>query len=162
MSGKRYWAVMIKQSLAGFIVVFLIGVLIDYFNSTSDSRSPFAAGALACAFYVAASFALTLVGTLSKALYLWLLSGDDMVDGILDEMRGLKLPPPRGDQHKDYDYLNQLVNDDEVDATDRVRAAAFTGAYNVLMSQGLFRALSLRKALDAAVLRYSMEAPQRT
>ena len=77
-------------------------------------------------------------------------------------MRGLKLPPPRVGQHKDYDYLNQLVNDDEVDVTDRVRAAAFTGAYNVLMSQGLFRALSLRKALDSAVLRYAMEAPQRT
>ena len=162
MSGKRFWAVMIKQSLAGIIVVFLIGVLIDYFNSPPDSRSPFTAGALACALYLVASFALALVGTLSKVVYLWLLSGDDMVDGIMDEMRGLNLPPPRSDQHKDYDYLNQLVNDDQADATDRVRAAAFTGAYNVLMGQGLFRALSLRKALDSAVLRYFQEAPQRT
>ena len=161
MSGKRFWAVMIKQSLAGIIVVFLIGVLIDYLNSAPDSRSPLTAGALACGLYLVASLAFTLIGALSKTIYLWLLSGDDMVDGILDEMRGLKLPPPRRDQYKDYDYLNQLVNDDEADAIDRVRAASFTGAYNVLMAQGIFRSLSLRKALDAAVLRYAQEAPER-
>ena len=162
MSGKRYWAVMMKQSLAAIIVVFLIGVLIDYFNNAPDSRSPFTVGAITCAIYFAASFALALVGALSKFVYLWLLSGDDMVDGILDELRGLKLPPPRSDQYKDYDYLNQLANDDQADATDRVRAASFTGAYNLLMGQGIFRALSLRKALDAALLRYAQEAPQRT
>ena len=162
MSGKRFWVVMIKQSLAGIIVVFLIGVLIDHLNSASDSRSPFTAGAIACTLYFLASLALALIGALSKAVYLWLLSGDDMVDSILEEMRGLKLPPPGSDQFKDYDYLGQLVNDDGADATDRIRAATFTGAYNVLMMQGLFRALSLRKALDSAVLRYSKQAPQRT
>ena len=83
MSGKRFWAVMIKQSLAGIIVVFLIGVLIDYLNSAPDSRSPLTAGALACSLYLVASLAFTLIGALSKTIYLWLLSGDDMVDGIL-------------------------------------------------------------------------------
>jgi hypothetical protein len=161
MSGKRFWAVLIKQSLAGLIVVFLIGILFDYLSNEPDGRSPLTAGAVACALYIVASLIIGLIGTLSKALYLWLFTGDDMVDTILDEMRGLQLPPPRSDQHKNYDYLNQLVNDDEARTIDRVRAASFTGAYNVLMGQGLFRALSLRKALDAAALRYYQEAPQR-
>jgi hypothetical protein len=131
MSGKRFWAVMIKQAIAGVIVVFLIGVLVDYLNSAPDSRSPFWAGIVACAIYLLASLVFTLLRVISKIIYLWLLSGDDMVDGILDEMRALKLPPPRSDQYKDYDYLNQLVNDDDANANDRVRAAMFTGAYNV-------------------------------
>ena len=160
MSGKRYWATMIKQSLAGFAVVFLIGVLFDYFTSSPDRRTPIMAGAFACGLYLVASLALAMIGALSKSIYLWLLAGDDMVDSILDEMRGLSLPPPRADQHKDYDYLNQIVNDDSAETLDRVRAAKFTGAYDVLMMQGLFRALTLRKALDAAVLRYAQLAPQ--
>ena len=160
MSGKRYWATMIKQSLAGIAVVFLIGVLFDYFSFSPERRSPIMAGAVACGLYLVASLALTAIGALSKSIYLWLLAGDDMVDGIIDEMRGLSLPAPRADQHKDYDYLNQIVNDDTAETLDRVRAAKFTGAYDVLMMQGLFRALALRKALDMAVLRYAQLAPQ--
>ena len=161
MANKRYWAVVIKQSFAALVIIFLIGVLFDHFNNSSYNRSPISSGAIACVIYIGLTTALMMIHALSNTLYLWLLSGDDMVDGILDEMRSLRLPPPTNDQYADYDYLNQLANDDEANPTDRVRAASFTGAYNVLMAQGIFRALSLRKALDLAVMRYSQEAPQR-
>lgn len=161
MAGKRYWAVMIKQSLAGIIVAFFFGVIFDVFTNYPGSRSPLTAGLVACVVYWFASLTIALMGALSNALYLWLLSGDDMVDGILEEMRSLKLPPPRSGQSKNYDYLSQLAFDDEAEVIDRVRAASFTGAYNVLMSKGIFRTLAIRKALDAAVMRYSQEAPQR-
>ena len=161
MSGKRYWAVVVKQLLASIVLVFMLGFLLDLFLSDSDSRNPVMTGLAALGFYMIASLACIIINALSNALYLWLLSGDDMVDGILDEMRVLKLPPPRSDQHKDYEYLYEVVNDEEANTLDRVRAASFTGSYDVLMKQGIFRALSIRKALDAAVLRYAQLAPQR-
>jgi hypothetical protein len=161
MSGKRYWASTIKRLLTAVCVVFLIGVMFDYFVSLPDRRSPFATGAIACGLFFVASFIVSLIDALSKGVYLWLFSGNDMVEGILDEMRAHHLPPPRYDQHKDFDYLIEIANDDKADTLDRVRAASFSGAYNALMMQGIFRALSLRRALDAAVLRYAELAPLR-
>jgi hypothetical protein len=159
--GKRYWAVLIKQFLLSAAFVFGAGALYDYLASDEFSRSPFTAGLVTLGVYLVASFILTFVNAITGALYLWLFAGSDMVDGMVAEMHAAKLPPPRRFDPKNFGYLLDFANDEGAPATDRVRAASFYSSYSVLMSRSIFKALSLRRALDNAVLRYAKEAPDR-
>jgi hypothetical protein len=161
MAGKRYWAIAIKQLLISLIVVFLIGALYDYSTNDSDYRSPLMAGLVGIAIYIFLSVCLSILNAMSGAFYLWIFAGNDMVSSILDDLRASRIPPPRPDQPKNFDYLEMLANDESESANDRVRAAVLLGGYNAAMVRGLFRSLAMRKALDEGVLRYSQEAPQR-
>ena len=160
MVGKRYWAVLIKQSLLVFAIIFVTGVIFDHLTNDASSRNPIAAGLIAIAAYLAVTTIIGLLHAISQALYLWLFSGNDMVGSMLDDLRSSRLPPPNASQPKNFDYIEQLANDEEASANDRVRAAVLYGGYNAAMMRGLFRALALRKALDEAVLRYAQEAPK--
>ena len=159
MVGKRYWAVLIKQSLLVFAIVFVTGVILDHFANDAGSRSPISVGLFSVAAYLAVTTIIGLLHTVSQALYLWLFSGNDMVGSMLDDLRSSKLPPPNDSQPKNFDYIEQLANDEEASPNDRVRAAVLYGGYNAAMMRGLFRALALRKALDEAVFLYAREAP---
>jgi len=160
MAGKRYWAVLIKQSLLVFAIIFVTGAIVDHLINDVSSRSPIMAGLVAIAAYLAATTIIGLLHAVSQMIYLWLFSGDDMVGSMLDDLRSSRLPPPNDRQPKTFDYIEQLANDEEAPANDRVRAAVLYGGYNAVMMRGLFRALALRKALDEAVLRYTQEAPK--
>ena len=159
MVGKRYWAVVIKQSILAFAIVFLAGVIFDHSTNEEGYRSPFLSGSVAIAAYLTLTAVVGILHVIAQALYLWLFAGDDMVGSILDDLRASKLPPPNPTQPKNFDYIEQLANDEEASPNDRVRAGVLFGGYSAAMTQGLFRTLALRRALDEAVLRYSQEAP---
>lgn len=157
--GKRYWAVWAKQTFVILAIVFALGYLTNRL-SNPDSEA-WIGGAIFVGLYFVATLALSFLHFVSHGLYLWLLSGDDQVDGILDDLRRAKLPCPQRHHPKTYDYLIGLVDDETAKPIDRVRAALLVGSYNVVMTKGIFRSLAFRKAADAAVLRYSMEAPEK-
>ena len=160
MADRRYWAVIIKQTLLTFTIVFLVGVIFDQLTNEDGYRSPFLSGAGAVAAYLVLTSIVFVLHAIVQALYLWLFAGDDMVDSILDDLRTSRLPPPNSTQPKNFDYIEQLANDEDASPNDRVRAGVLFGGYNAAMTQGLFRALAVRKALDEAVLRYAQEAPK--
>lgn len=160
MAGKRFWAIWVKQTLLVFVLLFVFGVVTQSFLDPGGDDL-LAAGFTVVAVYVGAAASIGLVHLISQSLYLWLFSGEDMVDAIVDDFRRAKLPGPGFGQPKNYDYLGMLADDDEAAPLDRVRAAVLVGGYNAVMAKGLFRSLAMRKALDKAVLRYVEEAPTR-
>lgn len=98
---------------------------------------------------------------LSGLAYLWSFGGTDMKDMVLDDLRSSRLPGPRRDQAKRFDYLVALADDDTQDAKLSVRAGALYAAYQVGKQRaGLLGGLALSKAMDEAALRYSSEAPE--
>lgn len=158
---KRLWAILIKQTILSLGIVFLAGVILDRVLNAPYERSPIFAGLIALGIYLVAVLILSTLHFISNALYLWFFSGKDLVAAALDDLRALKLPPPRSYDPKTYDYLAILADDESADPNDRVKAAAIVGSYSALMRKGIFRAIAIRKAMDDAVLRYSQEAPQR-
>lgn len=159
--GKRFWAIWIKQMLLSLAVIFIAGVIFDRIINSAEDRTPFMAGLVALGLYLAFLLVAGILSLISGALYLWLFGGKDLTAAIIDELRATKLPAPRSYDPKNYDYLAILADDESAEPAHRVKAAALVGAYSVHMSRGLFRSLAIRQALDAAVLRYSQEAPQR-
>ncbi|MEA3044159.1 MAG: hypothetical protein QOH47_1997 [Sphingomonadales bacterium] len=158
---KRFWAIIIKQTILSLVIVFLAGVIFDRIFAEPYYRNPGGAGLVALGLYLAALAILGMLNLITGAIYLWLFAGRDLADAALDELRNLKLPAPRSYDPKTYDYLAILADDEGADPNDRVKAAVMVGAYSVHMSKGIFRGLAIRKAMDEAVLRYSQEAPQR-
>lgn len=161
MNGKRYWASIIKRSLIAFSLIFLLGVTFDHLTNDSEYREPITAGFVALIIYLFAILVLSVVHFISNGLYLWWFRGSDMVQGILDELRQMRIPAPNEYEPKNFDYIQMLADDEEAEANDRVKAGVFLGAYNLAMSNGIFSALVLRRALDDAVLRYAQEAPRK-
>ena len=160
MMSNRVWAILIKQSLMSLTVIFIAGVLWDHSFNEPSSREPLFAGAIAVAIYIAIAAIMGLLNVITGAIYLWLFAEKDLSEAVLDDLRAMKLPAPRSYDAKNYDYLATLADDESVEASDRVKAAALYGTYKGNM-RGLFRSLALRKAINAAVLRYYQEAPRR-
>ncbi len=50
---KRFWAILIKKTLLTFVVLFVLGCLFDRFTNEPEYRSPFLAGAVVIACYIA-------------------------------------------------------------------------------------------------------------
>jgi hypothetical protein len=162
-AGKRVWAVHLKRSAVGFGIVFLGAILWETLFLEPYERNGAMAGVIAVLVYVAVSFALAAINGASGLAYLWLFGGNDMKDLVLADLRSARLPGPRPDQPKRFEYLAELVEDEELEAKVRIRAAAVHTAYQVAMHRsGLLGGLALAKALDEAALRYSMEAPKQT
>lgn len=161
MAEKRFWAISIKKSLIALCLVFLIGFAFDYFTASDRYKAPFAAGFISIAIFVVANLGVILINVVSHAVYLWLFNGRDMEDAILDDFRRAKLPPPTEYDLKRFEYLQELADDVDADPNDRVKAAVLFGGYNTAMSRGLFASLSMRRALDGAILRYSHEAARK-
>jgi hypothetical protein len=158
---KRLWAMWIKQLFLAFVVVFCAGALFNVFAAEVYARQPFTAGFWTLLIYVVAAFIMTSLNAISGGLYLWLFGGSDLTGAIVDEFRHVKLPGPRSDDPKNFDYLAALADDETAPASDRVKAALLYGSYKATMGNGIFRALTVRKALDDAVLRYAQEMPAR-
>lgn len=119
------------------------------------------AGVWAILLYFAVSIVFGLVNGLSGLAYLWLFGGSDMKELALADLRNSRLPAPRPNQAKRFDYLLELAADESEDADKRVRAGALYAGYQVAMQRsGLLGGLALAKALDEATLRYAAEAPE--
>jgi hypothetical protein len=157
---KRFWAIVIKQSLMGLSVVFLAGVMFDHYTNEPGYRSPLTTGMIALVLYIAVSALMGLLNLITSALYLWLFAEGDLSAAVVDDLHAMDILPPRSQDPKNYEYLAILADDESVKASDRVKAAALHATYQANMSKGLFRALALRKAIDAGVLRYYHEAPR--
>lgn len=158
--GKRYWAIVIKRSLLGSVVIFLAGILFDSLVNEPEYQSPFLAGCAAIAIYILVITILGLLNLITGALYLWIFADKDMTESFLDDFRNAKLRGPRNYEPKTHEYLMSIADDDETAIDQRIRAATLLGSYRAAMSNGLFRSLAVTRALDNAVLRYSQEAPE--
>lgn len=156
---KRIWLIWVKQGLLGLAVAFCVGVLFDRAFTPAYDRNALAAGAIAIALYVVAGLALGLVSFVTGLLYMKFFAVNDLSGAVLDEFRTLKIPPPRSYHSKTFDYLAALADDGREDADDRVKAAMVYGNYKAAMGTGIIRTLTMRKAVDNAILRYSQEAP---
>jgi len=157
--GKRFWLMWVKQCLLGLTVAFCAGVLYDRVFTPDYDRNALSAGLIATALYVVAGLVLAGISFVTSLLYLKLFAISDLSGGILDEFRALKMPPPRSHHSKNFDYLAALADDGREDPDDRVKAALIFGGYKATMGTGIVRTLTLRKAIDDAILRYAQEAP---
>lgn len=159
--GKHYWAIWAKRIMLALAVVFATGFGYDHYTQEEYARSPIMAGAAAIAIYLAVGLVFGLINLVSGFLYLWLFQEADMVRSIVADLHAQKLPAPTRWQSKNYDYLRQLVDDDDAAVDARLRAAILLGSFDAIMANGFFRSITIRGALDKAFLRYSMEAPER-
>jgi len=162
MGARRFWAISLKRMLLGWMVVFSAGALVSYAVAKPyDDTNPLAAGLICLALFVGAGATIAVLNAISGGLYLWLFSGTDSVDSVLDDFRAIQLAPPGPRDSKSFEYLGELANDETAPTVERIRAAKLWGAYETAMGIGIFRPLALRKAIDAAMVRYAQEAPQR-
>lgn len=157
--GKRIWLIWVKTGLLSLAVAFCAGVLYDRVFTSADERNGMTAGFIAVALYLVASLLIGLIGFVTSLLYMKFFAVGDLSGAALDELRVLKMPPPRSYHSKNFDYLTALADDSRERPDDRVMAALFAGIYKGTMGSGIIRSLTIRKALDEAILRYSQEAP---
>jgi hypothetical protein len=158
---KRFWAMTIKKTLLSLLIVFLAGVAFDYFSNEPDYRSPWTTGVVSIVLYFVATLIILLLNLVTNLLYMWLFLDKELSAAIVEDLHNAKILPPRSQDSKNRHYLAELADDEEAPVPDRVRAAVLHGSYANAMSSGLFRAVSLQRAIDNAVLRYYQEAPQR-
>jgi hypothetical protein len=158
---KRLWAIWIKRLLLSLVVVAVAGIVYDRATAHSWDRSPGTAALVAVGLYLAAGAVLGVMHLVAGGLYLAVFADKDITEAVLDDLRRVELPAPSRHEPKTYDYLASLADDEEAAPNDRVRAAVLVGSYSTAMQHGIFRSLALRRAIDAAVLRYAQEAPER-
>lgn len=158
--GKRVWAVFIKKTLLGLFIIFIAGMLYDRFTNYPEFRAPLTAGIISVGLYLALSTAMALLNAICDAIYLWLFAEGDLSGAVLEELHARKIPAPGAHDPKNFDYLAILADDEDAEASDRVKAAFVFGSYKAVMGNSIFKALAFRKGIDAAMLRYVQEAPQ--
>ncbi|MCG6119770.1 MAG: hypothetical protein MEP44_03905 [Blastomonas sp.] len=160
-AGKRVWAIYLKRLAFDLALVFFAGIVWEWAFFEPYQRNGLLAGAIAILIYFAVSMSLGFVKGLSGLVYLWLFGGSDLKELVLADLRNARLPAPRKNQPKRFDYLLELADDETEEANVRVRAGSLYAAYNVAVQRaGLLGGLAMTKALDDATLRYSAEAPE--
>lgn len=161
-AGRRFWAVYFKRLVLEVIAVFTAGIAWDWAFFEPDNRSGFSAGLIALLIYILAGTGFWIVQSVSGLAYLKLFGGSDLKELVLADLRSARLPGPRRDQAKRFDYLIELADDETEDVKVRLRAGALHAGYQVAVQRsGFIGGLALAKAMDEATLRYSAEAPEK-
>lgn len=153
---------MIKRTAICLAVVFIIGFFYAY--ASNEYENDFAVGLgggfAALAGYLAIALILAAFHGVCGLLYLWWFGGRDFEEAYLADLRSAKMPYPRPWDSRRFDYLAMIADDPTADVEDRVKAAFMTGQHKLSLSRsGMFGAMAIERGADAAVLRYSQEAP---
>ena len=157
--GKRFWIISLKRTGLALAICFFVGFFCDkLFNESNPS--PFRSGLIVIALYMAASTLVMLVNLLSGLAYSSFFQNRILQDAFLDDLRNAKIPYPRSHDPKRFEYISDIADDEEEEPNLRVRCAAFyTANETSINGSGFFNSISVRKAIDLAIIRYAQEAP---
>ena len=157
--GNRFWMISFIRIGIALVICFLIGFFYDRFFNKYE-HSPFESGLISIALYVAANVFAMFVNFLSGIAYINIFQNRILQDAFLDDLRGAKIPYPRGFDSKRFEYISSIAEDEDEEPNTRVRCAAFYSANEISISKtGFFNSIAVRKAIDLAILRYAQEAP---
>ncbi len=155
---KRFWAMLIKRFALEVVIIFIAGVVFDYF---AEWHTPVKTGFVALAIFAVAWIGMMLVNFVANILSMWIISTNEISQTILSDLRSSRIPAPRDEDPKNHTYLGFLMDDHTSDTDARIRAAFLYGSYKPMMSKGIFAGIRMQSAMDVAVLQHYHEAPKR-
>lgn len=159
---NRNWLTLIKQTVASFLVAYLLSVAFQYIATDNSYSNPWTDAFWGIALYLAASLACGFVNLLAGFLYIFFDKGEDFKALVLEDLRSSRLPPPDIYYPKTVSWLVQLADDEDAPAEDRVKAATLSAVIDAATKRaGFFAGIVRSEAANAAILQYASEAPQR-
>ena len=102
---KRFWAMIIKRFALEITIIFMAGVVFDYF---AEWDTPVMTGFAALAIYAVAAIGMMLISLVSNILSMWVISTTEVSKAILTDLRSSRIPAPRDDDPKNHTYLAHI------------------------------------------------------
>ena len=154
-----FWIVISLRIGLALTMAFLFGVFWNLLFSKFD-KMPLQSGLLFAAIYIAASAFAMIVNLVSGIAYNKFIQNRIIRDAFLDELRRSAIPFPRRNDPRRFDYILSIAEDESIDANTRVKCAIFHATNEAHIGKsGFFNSITMRRAMDDAVLRFSQEAP---